>query len=92
MSRVASLRMVSPFHGMDWYIQQYQQMLQVRGSIKLRCTSSADCVAVSNGAAFLPNTFIMQEMLRAQYDQYLEDVQNDSTTEPPLIFSILKGW
>ena len=34
---------------------------------------------------------MMQEMIRAQYDQYLEELENDGALKPSLIFSILKG-
>ncbi|MCJ1364643.1 hypothetical protein MMC16_003757 [Acarospora aff. strigata] len=33
----------------------------------------------------------MQEMIRAHYDQYLEELGSDSAVKSPLIFSIPKG-
>ncbi|KAL8909114.1 MAG: hypothetical protein Q9171_005180 [Xanthocarpia ochracea] len=48
-------------------------------------------VEVSNGATFLPNTFLMQDMIRAHFDEYLEELGSDSAVKSPLIFTIPKG-
>jgi len=33
----------------------------------------------------------MQEIIRAHFDEYLEELGSDSAVKPPLIFSIPKG-
>lgn len=46
---------------------------------------------VSNGALFMPNTFNMQELIRNNYDQYIEMDEAGKAVEPPLIYTVLKG-
>ncbi|MCJ1340505.1 hypothetical protein MMC09_005801 [Bachmanniomyces sp. S44760] len=45
----------------------------------------------SNGAIFMPNTFMMQEIIRAAFDQYVDDVEDGKCPESPLVLWIPKG-
>ena len=39
----------------------------------------------------MPNTFTMQEIIRTEFDQYLEDLESGKSVKSPLILSISKG-
>ncbi|KAF2245107.1 hypothetical protein BU26DRAFT_76960 [Trematosphaeria pertusa] len=47
--------------------------------------------SVSNGAALMPNTFMMQEIIRTAVDQYVDDQENGISVERPVVFTIPKG-
>ncbi|QSS49000.1 hypothetical protein I7I53_09236 [Histoplasma capsulatum var. duboisii H88] len=46
---------------------------------------------VSNGALFMPNTHLMQEITRGSYDNYLEAVDNGQPIAHPGYLQMLKG-
>ncbi len=39
----------------------------------------------------MPNTFIMQEIIRTAADNYFEDKENGMSVERPFIFTVPKG-
>ena len=39
----------------------------------------------------MPNTFMMQEIIRTAAENYFEDKENDISVECPFIFTIPKG-
>jgi len=39
----------------------------------------------------MPNTFLMQEIIRTAVDNYFDDLENGMLTECPFIFTIPKG-
>ncbi|KAF1828188.1 hypothetical protein BDW02DRAFT_635342 [Decorospora gaudefroyi] len=46
---------------------------------------------VLNRATLMPNTFIMQEIIRTAADNYFEDKENGMSVERPFIFTVPKG-
>ncbi len=68
----------------------------------LTCLSYADYIftnafalirhcTATNGARFMPNTFLMQELMRMHLDYYLEDLENGSKVEEPSCICVEKG-
>ena len=57
----------------------------------LHSVSLFDCRAVSNGAFLMPNTFMMQELVRSAVDQYIDDMEQGFSIECPVVFTISKG-
>lgn len=51
---------------------------------------SAD-IPFSNGAMFMPNTFMMQELMRTFFDQYTENSEDKNTPEKPVVICIRRG-
>ncbi|KAF1969800.1 hypothetical protein BU23DRAFT_539186 [Bimuria novae-zelandiae CBS 107.79] len=49
-----------------------------------------NCIAL-NTATLMPNTFMMQEIIRTAADNYFEDKENGLSVELPFIFTIPKG-
>ncbi|KAF1961564.1 hypothetical protein CC80DRAFT_488036 [Byssothecium circinans] len=45
----------------------------------------------SNRAVLMPNTFMMQEIIRTAVDQYVDDRENSISGERPIVFTIPKG-
>ncbi|CCE32962.1 uncharacterized protein CPUR_06884 [Claviceps purpurea 20.1] len=45
----------------------------------------------SNGAPFYPNTFLLQEIVRQNFDYYLDCEEEGKKVQPPFIFTISKG-
>ena len=40
---------------------------------------------------FMPNTFMMQELMRTFFDQYTENCEDKNTLEKPVVICIRKG-
>ena len=39
----------------------------------------------------MPNTFMMQELVRGYVDQYMDDLENGKHLETPLVYYVPKG-
>lgn len=46
---------------------------------------------MSNGAVMLPNTFLMQELVRRHFDEALDREDEGKQVETPFIYTLPKG-
>ncbi|KAL8926242.1 MAG: hypothetical protein Q9172_001884 [Xanthocarpia lactea] len=52
---------------------------------------SSNDIPPSNGAVFMPNTFGMQEMMRMEFDYYMDDLKDGQSELDTTILRIHKG-
>ncbi|EXV00475.1 hypothetical protein X797_006537 [Metarhizium robertsii] len=52
---------------------------------------AVDVSSVSNGAVMLPNTFLMQELVRRHFDEALDREDEGKHVETPFIYTLPKG-
>ncbi|KAK5635722.1 hypothetical protein RRF57_011434 [Xylaria bambusicola] len=66
-------------------------MTVIFGSYLVTRADTNQSVAISNGALLCPNTFMMQEFLRLDYDEFLNREAGGQEVETPYIYSVPKG-
>lgn len=77
---------------MGWFMQQSQSPAPVCNFLSRYCAIESNYLhSDSNGPIFMPNSRLMQQMLRFDFDRYQEEIGDGKALMDPTVICIPRG-
>lgn len=89
--KLATGKMQSLCPVMGWFMQRSQSQVPVRKLLFSCNNQNAKSVLDSNGPIFMPNSRLMQQMLRFDFERYQEDIGDGKSLMDPTVICIPRG-
>lgn len=84
-------KMESECQKMDWCMQRFPSLVHVRCVASSNMRHNANEILDSNGPIFMPNSRLLQQMLRFDFDHYQEETSDGKCPMDPSVICVEKG-